>query len=402
MPMRVAQRDEALLQFVRAAQDTAPVAGLTHGLYKYPARFSPRFAKAAIEAFSLPGDWVLDPFMGGGTTVVEALACGRHVVGCDINELSLFVTRAKTTVLTRAEARQMRLLALASVEAATLRPERLALLGRGDRQVMNLSGPLWRFRDTLALMRHRIAGFPNGRVRTVCTATLLHTAQRLLDCRLRLPSLTDLRREFLRATEEVLQGNLLFREAVERAWTGRSREPLPKPVLLHASVREKATKLPFPEGKRPRLILTSPPYPGVHVLYDRWQILGRCETDAPYWITGCRDGWGASFYTFGDRRSLTLNSYFDGILESFSTMRCQCRKDTTVVQMMAFSAIEEQLPRYLNVMERAGFVEVKLSTILPSSDARIWRTVPNRKWYSYREHHDSSSEVVLIHQPREI
>jgi hypothetical protein len=42
-------------------------AGHTHNFYRYPARFSPQFARAAVEAFSAPGDTVLDPFVGGGT-----------------------------------------------------------------------------------------------------------------------------------------------------------------------------------------------------------------------------------------------------------------------------------------------------------------------------------------------
>src|SRR6266446_766798 len=42
------------------------VAGSTHGFYHYPARFSAAIARAVIETFSDRGDWVLDPFMGGG------------------------------------------------------------------------------------------------------------------------------------------------------------------------------------------------------------------------------------------------------------------------------------------------------------------------------------------------
>jgi hypothetical protein len=41
---------------IAGARDTNPVSGLTHGFYKYPARFSPAFARAAVEAFSNPGD----------------------------------------------------------------------------------------------------------------------------------------------------------------------------------------------------------------------------------------------------------------------------------------------------------------------------------------------------------
>ena len=57
-----------------AALDLNNIEGLTHEFYRYPARFSPTFAAAAIRGFSKPGQLVLDPYMGGGTTVVEALA----------------------------------------------------------------------------------------------------------------------------------------------------------------------------------------------------------------------------------------------------------------------------------------------------------------------------------------
>src|SRR5687768_8606285 len=75
------------------------VSGFTHNFYRYPARFSPQFARGAIQAFTKPGDVVCDPFMGGATTLVEARALGRHAVGCDISSLSAFLGRVKTTPL---------------------------------------------------------------------------------------------------------------------------------------------------------------------------------------------------------------------------------------------------------------------------------------------------------------
>lgn len=47
----------------------------------FPRRLAGRF----IETFSNPGDWVLDPFCGAGTTVVEAIRLARPVVGMDID-----------------------------------------------------------------------------------------------------------------------------------------------------------------------------------------------------------------------------------------------------------------------------------------------------------------------------
>src|SRR5438552_3573016 len=88
---------------VAGARDLEPVRGLTHGFYKYPARFSPSFARAAIEALTQPGDLVLDNHVGGGTTLVEALALGRNAVGVDISALAEFVATVKTTVFDEAE-----------------------------------------------------------------------------------------------------------------------------------------------------------------------------------------------------------------------------------------------------------------------------------------------------------
>ena len=81
---------------IAGARDTEPVRGLTHDFYRYPPRFSPAFARAAIEAFTRPGDMVLDPFVGAGTTLVEALALGRDAIGIDISQLAEFVATAKT------------------------------------------------------------------------------------------------------------------------------------------------------------------------------------------------------------------------------------------------------------------------------------------------------------------
>src|SRR6478672_1123237 len=78
-PMLDLSRD-AQAALVAGARDREPVRGLTHGFYKYPARFSPSFARATIETFTQPGDLVFDNHVGGGTTLVEALALGRDAV----------------------------------------------------------------------------------------------------------------------------------------------------------------------------------------------------------------------------------------------------------------------------------------------------------------------------------
>lgn len=72
---------------------------LTHSLHPYPAKFVPQIPREIIEKLSDPGDWVLDPFCGSGTSLVEANLLGRHAVGTDVNPLSCKIARAKSTPL---------------------------------------------------------------------------------------------------------------------------------------------------------------------------------------------------------------------------------------------------------------------------------------------------------------
>ncbi|MEI6613737.1 MAG: DNA methyltransferase, partial [Chrysiogenales bacterium] len=93
------QKSIDFFSFVQSVFDYRPVNGFTHTYYRYPARFSPKFAEAAIKYFTKPGETVYDPFMGGGTTLVEAMRLGRRSIGTDINSLAVFVSKVKTTLL---------------------------------------------------------------------------------------------------------------------------------------------------------------------------------------------------------------------------------------------------------------------------------------------------------------
>jgi len=48
-----------------------------------------------VERFSYPGDTILDPFLGGGTTGVVALRLGRRFVGIDIDATAIETTRRR-------------------------------------------------------------------------------------------------------------------------------------------------------------------------------------------------------------------------------------------------------------------------------------------------------------------
>jgi len=51
----------------------------------HPCQFPIELAERCILALSNPGEWVLDPYMGSGSTLLAALRRGRRAIGCDVN-----------------------------------------------------------------------------------------------------------------------------------------------------------------------------------------------------------------------------------------------------------------------------------------------------------------------------
>jgi hypothetical protein len=70
-----------------------------HSLHEisYRACFKPQLPRFFIERLTNPGDVVYDPFMGRGTTPVEAALLGRVPFGNDVNPLSIVMTRPRFT-----------------------------------------------------------------------------------------------------------------------------------------------------------------------------------------------------------------------------------------------------------------------------------------------------------------
>ena len=72
-----------------------------HGLHEYKGKFNPQVAKALLNVLGiLPGQRVLDPFCGSGTTLVECVHLGAAGHGADINPLAVFISNAKLQALT--------------------------------------------------------------------------------------------------------------------------------------------------------------------------------------------------------------------------------------------------------------------------------------------------------------
>ncbi len=382
-------------KFLEAIQNRELVAGYTHDFYRYPARFSPLFAREAIRTFTKPGDVILDPFMGGGTSLVEAQLEGRHAVGTDISSLAVFLVETKTTPLTKSDLHRIQNWAETLDQDLNLRRPAIRdveWISRGYQRNIN-STDTWPTRKTLELALARVADLEETRQQQFARCVLLRTAQWALDCRTELPTAAKLRLQLKLFLKEMIRG------AEEYARALCQHSPQPRVACLHRSAAGLESEAAWKTVGRPKLIITSPPYPGVHVLYHRWQIQGRRETPAPFWIAGTLDGCGSSFYTFGDRKQRHLTNYYDQAKAAFRSIARIGDVDTTVVQLVAFSDPTWQLPKYLEMMSEAGFAEIKFKEFSDAADRRLWRSVPNRKWYAnQRGEIGASKEVVLFHQ----
>jgi hypothetical protein len=378
-----------LQRLVDAINYRGVVTGLTHDFYRYPARFSPMFAQAAIEAFTEPGDTILDPFAGGSTSLVEALALGRNAVGVDISQLAVFLARVKTTLFSKRDIGAV--LKWALNVAPELSPQRSVKRHWKWKEAGYQENLPWRFRKVAEQALNAAEELPE-RLQAVARCVVLKTLQWAVDCKTHLPTAGAFRERLLQSAIAVTDG---YRELNDRV-SSLKRAPAIIEVLHGPADTVSTAPSRLLREHPPKLVITSPPYPGVHVLYHRWQVQGRKETSAPFWIANCLDGQGASFYTFGDRRKHE-DLYFEKLLVAFMDIRKIVRDDAFIVQLVGFANPDEQLPGYLETMCEAGFAEQEVNGQRPSE---FWRTVPNRKWYTcLREETRQSSEVLLIHRP---
>jgi len=73
-------RDE-FVEFTRSIWRVSP-----ESVRKHPAPFPVRLAKRVVKLYAFPGEVVLDPFIGSGTTAVACEQLGRRWIGIEISE----------------------------------------------------------------------------------------------------------------------------------------------------------------------------------------------------------------------------------------------------------------------------------------------------------------------------
>lgn len=238
----------------------------THAFHPYPGRFHPRLPRLVLQAFARPGEGVLDPFMGGGTTLVEARLLGLAAVGNDLNPVAHLVATERTRPRTRREAdavtSEARRLA-GAVEALRRekRPPRLyhprlaRLTSHYERHLFAEMAQWYRLLGTLH------AGPVRDTLRAVFSAGVVKFSNRAADSDARSEPVHypkgAVSRFLVRKAEELVRAQVAY---------GRALPPDAPPVRLYA---EDARLLPSLGWGEAAHVVTSPPYPGTYAYQEQ-------------------------------------------------------------------------------------------------------------------------------------
>ena len=91
---------------------------LTHWIYPYRGKFHPQMIRALLNVVGVTSNsMVLDPYVGSGTTALEASLMGAKCIGVDISPLCVLLTRVKTKSAASLELIQKKVRTLLEVES---------------------------------------------------------------------------------------------------------------------------------------------------------------------------------------------------------------------------------------------------------------------------------------------
>jgi len=91
--------DQALDQILSIPLEKREKQYSLHGLHSYKGKYYPQLVRPLITRFLQPGQRLLDPFCGCGTTLIEAHFSGVVSIGVDLNPIAFFITHARTSCM---------------------------------------------------------------------------------------------------------------------------------------------------------------------------------------------------------------------------------------------------------------------------------------------------------------
>ena len=273
--LRRAERVAKAFQSIDWSFSTAETGFLTHALHPYPAKFIPQIPSNCISLLSMPGELVLDPFGGSGTTALEAIRLGRRAISIDANPVGTLIGRVKTCSLDPDSAMDLRAVRSSLTTWLVDLPSPAALCAEHRSYIPDIPNMAKWFpptsRGELALIRSRIDKMETAKGQTIAllalsrivlSASFQDSETRYTSKPRDIPSAQTLNR-FLFVLEEVLRDVLITQPELRYGVC----------EFMTADAMDLARTLPQRDSID--LIVTSPPYGNAndYHLYHRFRLL---------------------------------------------------------------------------------------------------------------------------------
>ena len=323
-----------------------------HRLHPYHGKFIPQLVETLLARYLAPGDHVLDPFAGSGTTLVQALESGLDATGVDIAAFNCLLMRVKT----------------ASYDLAVLGDELRDVYGRVESLALSRRRPRepylreWYAPHAVAELlafRDLIPEYRYGDVLRVILSRSARSARRAAHFDLEAPKAPQRgeywchkHRRQCRPVESAL--GFLSRYTLDTLARieefAQVRDTTRAAKVLHGDARKIALDEPF-DG-----IVTSPPYPGLIDYHEQhryaYELLGLDDRRE-------REIGAAAAGTSG----ASLEAYRAGIATVLARAAAATRPGGPVIVV-----VNDRRDLYPDILERAGF----------QLDARLRRHVNRR------------------------
>jgi hypothetical protein len=306
-----------------------------HRLHPYLGKFIPQLVEILLARYFRPGQHVLDPFAGSGTTLVQALEGGLDATGVDVASFNCLLMEVKTRPYNPFVLEQELRAAHARVgERSSVRPNAYVRRWFAPQAARELLG----FRSLLSDYEH-------ADVLRVVLARAARSARRTTHFDLEFPAQPQLQpywchkhRRECRPVETAKQflGRYTLDTLARLKEFSRVRAKRRVATVLHGDVRELALPARY-DG-----VLTSPPYPGLIDYHEQhryaYELLGlddRRELEV-----------GAA--AAGTSRA-AIDAYADGIVETLLNARSAVRRKGPFIIV-----VNDRRDLYPEILERAG------------------------------------------------
>jgi DNA modification methylase len=310
-----------------------------HRLHPYLGKFIPQLVEVVIDRYFRPGEHVLDPFAGSGTTLVQALESGLDATGLDIAAFNCLLMQVKTSRYELfALEKEIRSVVAALDAHEAPRSRRACSSYLSDWYAPKALAELLSFRE-------QISGCEQADALRVVLTRAARSARRTRHFDLEFPRSPQLEPYWChkhRRTCRPVEGasHFLRRYALDtlerikqfQRLRGRGRSA----SVLHADARTIQLEGPF-DG-----IITSPPYPGLIDYHEQhryaYELLGLKDLRALELGPAVRGSGRAA-----------LASYSEGIAAVFQNLRSVLRPGAPVVIV-----VNDRRDLYPGILATAG------------------------------------------------